>query len=221
MYEQDINILKTKKEFIIQKPVLLKGDSSTNFIYKIDSIDSKFLNEFNALKTFKEKFSFIKNHKSIIEFCKYESELFQNNLILVESCLDLISSVLLFKFYESGIEKISDLIKLVGEENPLNFDNRYSQNFYEHKIKELLVHLAFGLNSKEVWKGRFEAYIYVRKDRKRKFIFYPLYELRELQNYLFFNTKLDILNLRKYNCGWVYQENDEHYIKLNLQIRFC
>lgn len=221
MYEQDLNIIKTKKEFIIQKPVLLKGNSSTNFIYKIDNLDFKFLNEINALKTFKEKFSFIQNHKASIEFFKIESELFKNNLILVESSLDVILSNLLSKCYETGIEKISDLTKLVAEINPVNFDDRYSQNFYEHKIKELLVHLTFGLNSNDVWKGQFDAYVFVKKNEDDKLIFFSLYELRELENYLFNKTKLEIINSSKCNFGKIFEENGEFFIKLNLQIRFC
>lgn len=217
---EDINILATKKEFVIQKPVLLKGSSRTNFLYKIQKIDLEFVNEFNSLRNFTEKFSLIKKLNAKIRFIKVESELFKNNLILVESCLDLILANLVLKYYESGLEKISDLTELVIKDNPVNFADKYSQNYYEHKIKEFLVYSAFGLNSKDVWKGRFNAYVYVRKDRKGELIFYPLYEIKELEEYLFQNTILDVSNSVR-NVGKIYEKNAEFFIKLNLQIRFC
>ncbi|MBX7046222.1 MAG: HpaII family restriction endonuclease [Ignavibacteria bacterium] len=72
-----------------------------------------------------------------------------------------------------------------------------------------------------VWKGNYDKHIYVFKNKYGNLEFFPLYELNKIEDHLFFNTKLDVAKNLKSTFGKFYKENGEHFIKLNLQIKFC
>lgn len=196
MYEQDLNMLSTKKEFVIQKPILFKSNSCSNFIYKVKG-------------------------NNVFEFLKIENENFQINLFLEDSQLPEILAQILLKFYLTKKSKLSELTELISLENFLHYDYRYRQNFYEHKIKRFLVAAACGLTVDKVWKGNYDKHIYVFKNKNGVLEFIPLYELNKLEDHLFFTTRLENPKYRKLKLGKIYEEKGEFFIKLNLQIIFC
>ena len=49
---------------------------------------------------------------------------------------------------------------------------------------------------------------------------YHIYNRNEFENYLFNNTKLDTASSSRHDFGTIYEQNEELYFKLNLQIRF-
>ncbi|MBX7046223.1 MAG: HpaII family restriction endonuclease [Ignavibacteria bacterium] len=99
------DVILRNKDFVIQKPLLLKSSLKTNFIYKVISKDN-------------------------FEFVKIEFENFYWNLILCDTGLPQILSELLKKFYLLNESKLSTLTEIVAEENLLNFDFRHKQNVY-------------------------------------------------------------------------------------------
>lgn len=193
MFANDINVLA--KDFVIQKSLLFRGSSKTNFIYRVIG--------------------------GSLEFIKIEDENFFLNLFLCDSQMPQILSEILKKFYLLNESKISKLTEIIAEENFLHYDYRYKQNFYEHKIKRFLTDAAFGLNAATVWKGNYDKHLYAFKNKNGVLEFLPLYELNKIEDYLFFNTEVMIAKDMKSEFGKIYEENGEYFIKLNLQIRFC
>lgn len=50
---------------------------------------------------------------------------------------------------------------------------------------------------------------------------YHLYNDDDFRDYLFNSTKLDTPSTSRHDFGYLYEQDGEIYIKLNLQIRFC
>ncbi|WP_310558161.1 HpaII family restriction endonuclease [Flavobacterium sp.] len=113
------------------------------------------------------------------------------------------------------------MVKIIEEENPLNFDISNKHQFYTYKTKRLLTDIALGMMPSKVWSGTYEAnggYLIVKEDGE--VLCYHIYNKNEFENYLLNNTKLDTGSSTRHNFGTVYLENDSLYFKLNLQIRF-
>ena len=71
------------------------------------------------------------------------------------------------------------------------------------------------------WTGRYDAnggYIVVKKDGE--IVCYHFYNRNDIEDYLYNNTRFERASRSRYNFGSLYRkENDDVYIKLNLQIR--
>ena len=93
--------------------------------------------------------------------------------------------------------------------------------FYSYKFKKLLTECALGMIPSKMWDGTADAtggYIIVREDEE--VLCYHLFNRNEFENYLLKNTKFETASTSRHEFGKIYKENNEYYIKLNLQIRF-
>ncbi len=73
----------------------------------------------------------------------------------------------------------------------------------------------------KVWAGEYDAtggYLIVKADGE--ILCYHIYNKSEFENYLIANTKLETASASKHKFGEIYEENNELFFKLNLQIRF-
>ncbi|MFZ4456833.1 MAG: HpaII family restriction endonuclease [Bacteroidales bacterium] len=170
------------------------------------------------------------------EFVKIQSENLQLNLQLIDSQLpEIISYLIYYKFY-TGKSKVTDLLYMLNEQNPLKFNLASGHPFYEYKLKNFLSEVALGMTPEAVFTGKYDAtggIIIVKEDGD--IVCYHIYNKNEFQIYLINNTKLDqpstsednqnpgfekIGKSKPYKYGWVYEQKGELFIKLNLQIRF-
>lgn len=211
---------------------LLNAGETTNFIFKIrsDSFDSKRLQFINSLfvkKGNKSSRNLKGRVKSILElndkldFVKTLRPIFGNNLVLIDSLLPEILSSLVIHFYSSNLSNTEDLVKLIENENPLNFNIANKHLFYSYKIKRFLTDVALGMMPSIVWTGQYDAtggYLIVKADGD--VLCYHIYNKNEFEDYLLANTKLDTSSSSKHKFGDVYEEDGSYFIKLNLQIRF-
>ena len=108
--------------------------------------------------------------------------------------------------------------------------------YYERKIKDLLFHSAIGMNTVEVWDGsKYNKNGLIILESNNILDDILIYNKEEFQKYLLINTKLEQAsssedennfgnakseNAKPYKFGWVYEEEGEYFVKLNLQIRF-
>jgi hypothetical protein len=142
-------------------------------------------------------------------------------LVLIDSFLPEIISQILFEFYLSTETKLSEIVKIIEEKNPLNYDNSEDHQFYVYKIKRFLTDIALGMMPSKVWSGNYDAtggYIIVKEDGE--IVCYHLYDRNEFDEYLFNNTKLETASTSRHNFGKIFSESNELYFKLNLQVRF-
>ena len=138
--------------------------------------------------------------------------------------------------YKTVKTKITELLTEINLQNPIGFDVSKGHPFYEYKIKNFLTENALGMTPETVWTGKYDAtggIIIVKENGD--LVCYHIYNKNEFQDYLINNTKFEqastseddnnpgfakTLKPKPYKFGWVYDDNGDLFIKLNLQIRF-
>lgn len=225
----EIEYNKIKNDCMVIDDILFNSSKQSNFIYKITPSLSKEDTELlNGFDTYTNRLNWLKNNNYSLSFFKMHSDIFKSNLELIDSKLPEILSSLLLHNYLEGVNKITDLTAYLNTSNPCNFNIELNPNFYDYKIKRLLVDLALGMKAGKSWTGTFNAnggYIAVKKDGE--LLCYHIYNWNEFQDYLVANTKIDHPDSKPNRCdyGRIIEGSENGYgdgsfIKLNMQIRF-
>jgi type II restriction enzyme len=203
---------------------LFNASQSSNFIYKIvgNLTDSK-ISEINSIKTnskIQDRVNAILA-KAKLKFIKTESEIFQNNLVLIDSCLPEMLAELVVLFNTNAESGLSKLVNILEKLNPLHYDATAGYKFYDYKIKRLLTDIALGMYSTKVWTGQLDGtggYLVIKENGE--ILCYHIYNRNEFENYLLVNTRLINPSSTRNKFGLLYKENGELFFKLNIQIRF-
>ena len=206
---------------------LLNAGKTTNFIYKIVQNHSDLIREANEIY----KVSGGKNHTDVrgriskiieengtLEYRNINNQIFEDNLVLIDSNMGKIIAETLLYFYKDGISNCNEMVEKLEQENPLNYGN---VNAYRYKFKKFLTAVALGMKPATVWDGLDEAtggYIVVTKEGN--VLAYHIYNRNYFEEYLLSNTKYEIASTSRHDFGEVYSENGEDFIKLNVQVRF-
>ena len=206
---------------------LLNAGKTTNFIYKIVQNHSDLIREANEIY----KVSGGKNHTDVrgriskiieengtLEYRNINNQIFEDNLVLIDSNMGKIIAETLLYFYKDGISNCNEMVEKLEQENPLNYGN---VNAYKYKFKKFLTAVALGMKPATVWDGLNEAtggYIVVTKEDNT--VEYHIYNRNYFEEYLLNNTKYETASTSINDFGEVYSENGEDFIKLNLQVRF-
>lgn len=204
---------------------LLNAGSSTNFIYKIrnKTYSDSIIRQINSIETrskYRDRISAILTSGGKFKFEEMQNEVFKLNLQVIDTSMPIILSSMLLNYYKGNGSSMIDLLKIIEQENPCNFNLNYNHTFYEYKVKSLLTDIALGMTPAKVWQGHYDAnggYIVVKENGE--VLCYHIYNRNEFQDYLLKNTKLDTPSHR-YRFGELYKEGNCLYMKLNLQIRF-
>lgn len=201
-------------------------EKTTSFIYKIVNIKllPEGIDSINSFGTKEDVFSIIeaiRNKGGKLVFEKMDNELYECNLVLIDSRLPEILAELVLQFYSGKINSVSELTQKLQTENPLGFNNSSSYNFYEYKITRFLEEVAYGMVPTKVWGGKYKANegCLIAKENG-DIVCYHIYNKNLFEDYLFHNTKLETVSNGKHNFGTIYEESSELYIKLNLEVRF-
>jgi type II restriction enzyme len=205
---------------------LLNAGKTTNFIFRIDNLkltdsEIKEINSIDSRSKIMDRINSVLQSNGQFNYVKTERQIFSNNLILIDSKLPEILSQIVYDFYSSRKSTITDLVDNTNTKNPLNFDISYEHKFYEYKVKRFLTDIALGMMPSKVWTGQYDAtggYLIVKENGD--VLCYHIYNKNEFENYLFTNTKLETASSNRHQFGKIYEENDQLYFKLNLQIRF-
>ena len=206
---------------------LLNAGKTTNFIYKIVQNHSDLIREANEIY----KVSGGKNHTDVrgriskiieengtLEYRNINNQIFEDNLVLIDSNMGKIIAETLLYFYKDGISNCNEMVEKLEQENPLNYGN---VNAYRYKLKKFLTAIALGMKPTTVWDGLDETtggYIVVTKEDN--VLAYHIYNRNYFEEYLLSNTKYEIASTSRHDFGEVYSENGEDFIKLNVQVRF-
>ena len=205
---------------------LLNAGKTTNFIYSVEGFDfsknqMQEINSINTRSKIKDRIKKIVEYGGVLKFHKTESQIFANNLILIDSYLPKILSEITYNFFTSDNSKIEDLVKEISQNNPLEFNQETGHPFYSYKIKRLLTDIALGMMPSKVWTGELDAtggYLVVKDTGE--ILCYHIYNRNEFENYLISNTKLETASSIRHDFGEIYKVNNRYYFNLNLQIRF-
>lgn len=236
------------KSMLGKDSTLFNPAAGTNFIFKITKPEGQNFNikKFNSdtlaksQQTKKSKISLrlteLENLEFNVKFLKIQSDNLQLNLKLIDSQLPEILAYMVYCKYKTGKSKLTELLTEINLQNPIGFDVSKGHPFYEYKIKNFLTENALGMTPENVWTGKYDATggIIVVKENG-DLVCYHIYNKNEFQDYLINNTKFEqastsedynnpgfakTLKTKPYKFGWVYDENGDLFIKLNLQIRF-
>ncbi|MDV3786764.1 restriction endonuclease [Elizabethkingia anophelis] len=204
---------------------LLNASKATNFIYRVNAnLTSTQISEINGIASkskIKDRLDRIRDLGGSLHFERTESSIFGNNLILIDSSLPKIISEILLFFFTSNYNKTSDLIIETKSLNPLGYNQENSHPYYDYKIKRFLSDIALGMMPSKVWTGQYDAtggYLVIKENGD--VLCYHIYNRNEFDNYLLANTRLETPSSTKHGFGVLYTENENIYLKLNLQIRF-
>ena len=226
----------------------LNTDTGTNFIFKITkpeglnfdfkkiNADALQLSQGNKNSAISILINKLESLNCKLEFHKIQSDNLQSNLKVIDSKLPEILAYLIYFKFRNGKSKLIDLLEEIKTQNPLGFNVSKGHPFYEYKIKNFLIESALGMTPEVVWTGKYDATggIIIVKDNG-DLVCYHIYNKNEFEDYLINHTKLeqaasseDEMNpgfarktkSKPYKYGWIYKEDDELFLKLNLQIRF-
>lgn len=202
-------------------PTLFNAGKTTNFIYKITDITSEQAEEINAINTktkIKDRVKAIKDFGGCISYADMEHQGFKRNLIMVDSSMPQIIGNMLLYYYEEDVKECDKLVKLAGERDPLGYGDAM---MYEYKFKKFLCSCALGMKPAKKWDGLDEAnggYIIVKADGE--ILAYHIYNRNFFEQYLLDNTILERASTSRHEYMSLYEEDEEMFIKFNLQVRF-
>ena len=202
-------------------PTLLNAGKTTNFIYKIEGLNSEQAEEINAIETrtkIHDRMKKIREYGGKISYEDMSHTGFKRNLIMVDSSMPEILGNILLYFYTEDFKDCRKLVELAGERDPLGYGD---VAMYEYKFKKFLCSCALGLKPAKPWDGLDEAnggYIIVKDDGE--VLAYHIYNRNFFEQYLLENTVFERASTRRHEYMNLYVEDGQIYIKLNLQIRF-
>lgn len=210
-----------------QPPTLLNAGKNTRFRYEITGIDDNDMAAINSIDKsvnkeyvklrFLELFSRAKN----VRYSGMISEIFENNLMLIDSMLPEIYGDFILYHYLTMQEPHVDcesICKVLELNNPIGYRKN---GIYTYKIKKLLAASALGMTPGKEWDGNESAtggYIIVKRDGD--VLCYHLYNRNFFEEYLLRNTTIDRPSATRYEYAFVYKDNGKYFIDLNIQIRF-
>lgn len=203
---------------------LLNASPVTNFIFKVNGLGENNIVEINSIETsskIRDRLSAVIAAGGSFSFEGMTSSVFKRNLRRIDAVLPEIVSQLLLAYFLGKGSSLRDIVNSFGESEAdmLSFD--LTRSDYEFKIKNLLYDVALGMVPGTAWDGCIRAhggYIIVREDGE--IVCYHVYNADAFRTYLFNNTRLETPSTSRHKFGFLYKENGEVYIKLNLQIRF-
>ena len=193
---------------------LLNASKATNFTYIVnDNIN-------DTTTKAKKLLSKIKS----ISFSYMDSDIFNNNLQVIDTQFPEIISLILLYYYQKKGTSLTDLIRLIQRENPLNLKDL---DVYRVKIGDFLLSIALGMMPNRKWNRLYNADggMLVIKENGDIASFYIFKQklLEELKEYLIRKTYLDTPSTSRHAFGYLYEvERNGKVIKelkLNLQIR--
>ena len=209
------------KSYLGGAPTLFNASGATNFKYRVEGISNEQMEEINAIDTrskIVDRIAKIYEYGGNIIFISAVNDTFSANLMMLDSRLEeLIGEMLLYSYTNSCTDCV-ELIENMETRNPLRYPRA---GFYEYKFKKFLCAKALGLDPWKEWNGIDDAnggYIVVREDGE--VLAYHLYNRDMFEQYLYDNTFLERASTTRHGYASLYEENEQMYINLNLQIRF-
>jgi hypothetical protein len=196
---------------------LLNASGATNLIYKVTSKSQQMGKAFPEFEHGKHR----KNLQALyragfkLDFVGFQSETFSRNLQLLDSNMGDYIGKLLLSYYSTENIRFSDV---VNANYPIDEPASRQPVF---KIKEFLGAISMGMRPATEWDGdttKFKGIILVKNDGD--VVFYYLYNRKSFEEYLYNNVRFDRPDTSRHQYGAIYEENGEHFLKLNLQVRF-
>ena len=222
--DPETEVIRPKVGFSVKSQVgspstLLNASGATNFTYRI--VNSNSTMSLDPLGLVLESDSVISILGKLaqagysLEFESMDNQVFKENLELVDALMVENVAKLLHTYYMSSKSTLSEVVPEAFPES----DAQSRQKIF--KIKQMLGVVAMGMRPSTSWDGdvtKFRGMLVVTP--KGEVNVYYLNNLRDFEEFLFRSVKFERGARGRHKYGVVYEVNGEHFIKLNLQIRF-
>lgn len=204
---------------------LLNASDSTNITYRITNkqMSNSDFDNINNIKDHLPRMKALIDKGYNLDYFDIENNTFKNNLLFLDYCMPkFIAQCLICDSMPNSTSSLKDAVAIVAANNPFGYSGGNVVEFYEHKMKVLLLASALGMMPSKEWSGHYDAnggYLVVRQDGE--IVCYHFYNQNDVEDYLFNNTRFERGSRHRHHFGTLYRgANNEVYIKLNLQIRF-
>lgn len=209
-----------------QNPTLFNAGSSSQFLYKVKNCNSELMHEFNEIshgtgRGWGQCREFLKAHNMELLFVKPKNPVYESNLNLVRESISKIMAWCIEDrlIHSQGNYGVKETVERMIEANPLNVPN--PDVYYEKAIKDFLMAGFTGMTAGREWDGREQVsggYIVVMEDGD--VLCYHSSDRESFRDYLYRNTYFEYVSASKYKWSYIFEENNEFYLALNISIRF-
>lgn len=220
-------------------PTLLNASEPTNIIYRVKGLTAsqvEHINSINGSKKIIERCRAIKKYATSIEYERFYSQVFHDNLDIVDSALPpMVAELLKVHYFEQILSaydiedsvssyshnRLSDAINILSKKE--KYASMSRRNYCEIKIKRFLRACALGLMPSEEWNGTDDAtggYILVLPDGRIMALY--VYNSNLFEKYLYESTMFERASTTRHKFMQLYPDpnSEDYFLKLNLQIRF-
>lgn len=164
---------------------------------------------------------YIESHGGTFRYADVADRVFRSNLLMLDTNLPRILAAMAYALHIDGTNKISELTQLISEQNTLKMKDELvrKHGFYEHKMRQFLLALAWGMRPAKQWTGRrnaIDALLVV--DKQGLPMLYTRQDEHLLADYLFTHSRLEKASPREAHYGQLERENGVYYLKLNLKV---
>lgn len=196
---------------------ILNASKKTNFLYKVEGLSIEQIEDINSINTktkLLDRINKIKEYNGKIEFVKVCDPIFDYNLKMIDSNLPLYLGTILLKSYETDKKDLKYLFD--------NYIDNLDSVFAEKKLADFLEGISFGFFPSKKWDGNksVNGGLVIVKTNGLVVVLDLVYFSNEVRKYLIKQTKLDSPSSTRYHMLELYQEKEQTYFTLNLQIRY-
>ncbi|WP_411973685.1 HpaII family restriction endonuclease [Sphingobacterium sp. Lzh-3] len=234
------------KSLLGGKSTLFNPGSGNNFIYAVTGQKDLDVIEFNKQTYAPQKkqskiwyrLRRLEENGFLVKFQDIQSKQLWRNLKMVDGDLPEILGYALYFRWINRTNSLKKVTQYLEDIDPLDFysGEPSSQKLYEYKIKKFLVECAMGMTSEKPWHGEYDSFggVIVAKEDGDVVCFH-IYDFNLFRNYLLNNTFFEQpstgedefnpgtaskVTKKKFYFGWLYEDNNNLFFKINLQIRF-
>lgn len=201
------------KSMLWSPSTLLNASKRTNFKFRVNWLSDNDIDEIKLLKA-KNAIKHIYKAWWSLEFkWMKDSDIFFQNMQLVDSYMPNIIAEILISYYKWEATNLSELVEHIN----WNFD--LSNDSIKLKLKKFLSAIALSMVPNSEWDWYDKAHWYIVLRRTWDLVCFHILKREIFEEYLYNNMKLDTPSTTRHKFGYIYTENWELYMELNLQIR--
>ena len=201
---------------------LLPANRAANIKY--DILNIKFsnpeANKINRIDNWDARLYEIKRLGGKLKYTTTENKISLYNLSIIDLHLPKLLSEITRLSYITKTCSIKKLVEEIKHINPYKIKEEliFQYQFYEYKTIQFLLSLIAGMRPSKIYKGYGNSLsqLFIQPDGSIAFLHNS--DKKYLGNFLFDNAYLSIPDCESYRFGFIEKENNQWYIKLNLEI---
>jgi hypothetical protein len=212
-----------KTKLSAKSTLVNSSGKSTGFRYQIHNCNDKIMNMINETEgvgKINQRIANVLNSGCEIKFVETTSDIYRDNLKMIDTVFDSILAELLLSGY---IYNKKILHQTIQTSRFVEFYNLLglTEDAIVYKIKNFLNVSAIGMTPAKNWDGNIQVdggIIVVKKNGE--IVGYFVFDLEKFKQYLWNNTYFETPSTTRHNFGYVYKIEDNYFFDLNLQVRF-